>query len=647
MDVQKFLFPKPGICTDELLYFRRNGKAYYAWSEDIIYFDREGCAEFDTYFNGFSAEKYFKYTIVGRIGVRLQLEGIFRITLMRKEKLGGKLYTEYISERDVEARPNEEIEIPFESNGTAGMFCIRLYALRDGCKFYGGCYTAEVPEHKIRRVKIGLNICTFKREKFITANIHNLEKEIADPASPLRGRLEVFITDNAQTLPSDLGDPRFVHVFKNKNVGGAGGFTRGLIEIIRDGNPRGITHALFMDDDVILSPSVIMRTLTVLSLLKEEYTHSFVGGAMLRLDEQNVQVESGAVWNTGKIVSLKSGLDLRYLDACLYNELEETADYNAWWYCAVPIENVRADNLPLPVFIRGDDVEYGLRNTKNLILMNGICVWHEPFENKYSSSLFYYIFRNRLIDNAVRGIKYKKREFLRELRQQVITEIYCMRYANAYLLIRGVKDFLRGVDWLKAQDGEVLHKEIMGISYMLKYIEELDFTFSYPKYEQMCAEAEKRGAAALIKRALKRLFFNGLFLKATRKVAVPTVGVRPGQLFLAKKALHYDACSRKGFVTKKSVKKAITHYLRYLKVKIRVIFRYKRTVREFYARRGELTSLAFWNGYLGIDASVQPSAKDAKIAEEAAVTAVPKTSLDQKTASAVLLGAKRKGKNEQ
>ncbi|RAZ20198.1 glycosyltransferase family 2 protein, partial [Klebsiella oxytoca] len=64
------------------------------------------------------------------------------------------------------------------------------------------------------------------------------------------------------------------------------------------------------------------------------------------------------------------------------------------------MELVRKDNLPLPIFIRGDDLEYGLRNMKTLILMNGICVWHEPFENKYSSFLAYYVIRNRLIDNA-------------------------------------------------------------------------------------------------------------------------------------------------------------------------------------------------------------------------------------------------------
>ncbi len=65
-----------------------------------------------------------------------------------------------------------------------------------------------------------------------------------------------------------------------------------------------------------------------------------------------------------------------------------------------PMKIVTPENLPMPIFIRGDDLEYGLRNMKTLILMNGICVWHEPFENKYSSFLEYYIMRNQLIDNS-------------------------------------------------------------------------------------------------------------------------------------------------------------------------------------------------------------------------------------------------------
>ena len=174
---------------------------------------------------------------------------------------------------------------------------------------------------------------------------------------------------------------------------------------------EGFTNILLTDDDIVIEPETIYRTYTLMSYLKERYKTAFIGGAMLRLDRQNIQTEAGGVWNAGRLISLKHGLNLSDTEACLYNEVEEKAEYNAWWYCAMPLSLINYQNLPMPVFIRGDDVEYGLRNMKNLILMNGICVWHEPFENKYSSSMFYYIMRNRLIDNAVSGISFPMEEF--------------------------------------------------------------------------------------------------------------------------------------------------------------------------------------------------------------------------------------------
>ena len=161
------------------------------------------------------------------------------------------------------------------------------------------------------------------------------------------------------------------------------------------------THVLLMDDDILLEPESLFRTYVLLRTLKEQYRDAFIGGAMLRLDHQNIQVEAGAAWYAGNLASRKSNLNLNTLDACLYNETEEYCEFNAWWYCCIPMHIVRPDNLPLPIFIRGDDVEYGLRNMKHLILLNGICVWHEPFENKYSSFLSYYILRNMLYDNAL------------------------------------------------------------------------------------------------------------------------------------------------------------------------------------------------------------------------------------------------------
>lgn len=611
--LQHIIFPKPGICTDEPLYFRRNFRAFYAWSDNFISLDRDGIVEFDTYFNGISAEKIFKYTSVKRIYVKLRLSGVFRVTLMRKEKFGPEILTEFISETVVSSEGQiRDFLLAFECKNTAGMYCFKVLSLEDRGRYFGGEYCADVDEDKIRKVKIGVDICTFMREKFVEKNVKSLtDAFLKNDSSPMYGDLEIFISDNAQTLPESM-NTEFVHVFKNKNVGGAGGFTRSLIEMIKGGNPRKITHALIMDDDIVLEPEAVYKTYALLSVLKEEYRHAFVGGAMFRLDRQNIQIESGAMWNGGAIISRKHGLDLRSLDACLYNEVEETVDYNAWWYSVVPIENVREDNLPLPIFIRGDDAEYGLRNTKKLILMNGICVWHEPFENKYSSSMFYYIFRNRLIDNSIRKVNYTKKQLLKELKEHVYNELFCLRYKNVDLLLRGIEDYFRGIDWFKRQDGELLHKKIMADSYKMKFVDELDFVFSYPMYEQMLHVPQDKGIKGAIRKMIIRLTFHGLFIPADKQKIVPTIGVKPRQLIRTKKSLNYDLSSKKGFITEKSVKEALKLYFRYLGVRRLIKRKYEKTRREYFRRGSELTSLEFWNKYLGIEEAEKPTEKKKK-----------------------------------
>lgn len=77
----------------------------------------------------------------------------------------------------------------------------------------------------------------------------------------------------------------------------------------------------------------------------------------------SIQVEAGAVWNGGDLVSGKRGLDMRLAASCLENE-QEKIQYTAWWYTCIAMTVVRSDNLPMPLFFRGDDVEYGLLNAK-------------------------------------------------------------------------------------------------------------------------------------------------------------------------------------------------------------------------------------------------------------------------------------------
>ena len=596
MILQNIIFPTASTCTTEELFFRKKGLVDYAWSEKNIRLLKRSSLNFNTYFNGFSIGKWKKYTKLDHLFVSLKFQGKVRVFLFQEERTGNEVCRNYLSETEAESKGGTRTFL-FDGYTEKGILSLEIIAVEDST-VYGGYFSAEIAESDRRSVKIALDICTYKREKFVRKNMDILKREIfaQDKYQTFRNSLEVFVIDNAGTLDKRNFDGQRFSLIQNRNVGGSGGFTRGLMEIRACRKERGYTHALLMDDDVVIEPESLFRTWTLLSILKDEYAEAFIGGAMLRRDKPYIQVESGALWNRGNLVSRKGGLDLRNAEACLFNEIEESVDYSAWWYSAVPLDVVTDENLPLPLFIRGDDVEYGLRNAKTIVLMNGICVWHEPFENKYSSSTFYYIIRNRLIDNAIHGIALSKKEFIRELEHQVNLELYLYRYKNVHLLLRGVEDYLKGVDWMKEIDGENLHQQILQAGYKLQDIEGLGTVFDYGLYEHSFAEKERK---SFLHRCIRKFTFNGILLRPRRPFCIISVtGGRQTCAYRTALILNYDETSEKGFVTERDPDEAIACLRRLKKVKKTIGKLYDNRNREYQIRGRELMSIGFWKRYL-------------------------------------------------
>ena len=350
-----------------------------------------------------------------------------------------------------------------------------------------------------------------------------------------------------------------------------------------------------MDDDIVIEPEALIKTYILLSLIKDEYRDAFIGGAMLRTDQQYRQVEAGASWNGGNLNSLKSGLDLRFCNGCLYNEMEEYTEFNAWWYCCFPMDIVREDNLPLPIFIRGDDLEYGLRNMKALILMNGICVWHEPFENKYSSYLEYYIIRNQLIDNSFHCLWYGKKQLKKTMFKHCVQEVMFYRYKNIDLYLQGIKDFLKGPQWLMEQEGEALHKRVMSEGYKGQNLEELPMGFNYPIYE------ESLKVNNTFKTKIKRnLTFNGLLLPAKGDNIVSMAMVKTPQCYRKKRVMFYDEAAKKAFLTERSFGKTVRYMAKTVGMLFEISFKFKKAESAYREEGLELRTLKFWKGYLEI-----------------------------------------------
>jgi len=605
MEIQKILFPEIDKCMEKELYYHlerkseqsREDLAYCDCSKKKITFRRNAKVWFDSYFNGFSVEKWKKYTILDELSLKIVLSGKFKVVLIGREKIHQDIITTTIWEEIVQAEEPSEFVFHYRYGNGKGMYAFGLEAIEEESKFYGGYYCSDIDANKVRDVKIGIGICTFKRERFIEKNLRILNNAILENVeSPLYGHLEVFIADNGQSLERDRLASDVIHINPNRNLGGAGGFTRNLIEIMTHNDMYGITHALLMDDDIVMEPEALVKTYIILSLLRAEYKDTFIGGAMLRIDKQYMQAESGATWNGGYLRSLKANLDLRSIKACLFNEYEEYVEFNAWWYCCFPMTVVREDNLPLPIFIRGDDLEYGLRNMTNLILMNGICVWHEPFENKYSSFLEYYIMRNQLIDNSFHCQWYGAKQLNKTLLHHCLQEIMYYRYKNVELYLRGVKDFLKGPEWLMQQDGEALHKQIMAAGYRGQDLSTVNMGFRYEEYEnsRICCD----GKLSKIKRFIT---FNGLFLPAKGDNCVPMAAARSIQFYRKKRVMQYDITAKKAFITEKSVGKSVKYIFKTFSLMLVVPFKIKNAQKAYRTEGLKLRTLEFWQGYLGLN----------------------------------------------
>lgn len=605
MKLQNVLLPKVGICTVENMFFRREAaherEIEFNVEEQTLTFEKQGRCWFDTYFNGLSVEKWKKYTTIGDIKLNLYLKGKFEVTLTNLERFEHRVSVKMVESKIVEAEEKTLFTFNYKLYEFKGMLSFYLKSLEDDSVYYGGWYDGEVKQEELVETNIAINICTFKREPFVKRNIDILRKNIIENReNPLSGHLRVYISDNGQTL--DLGklNNKDVRIVYNKNVGGAGGFSRGLLEIMKHKDEFPATHALMMDDDIIIEPEALYRTYVLLCCRKEQYKDMFIGGAMLRLDEQNIQVESGASWNAGNLISNKSGLNVSDLEACLYNEIEEYTEFNAWWYCCTPMDLVNTENLPYPIFIRGDDLEFGLRNMKTLVLMNGICVWHEAFENKYSSFLSYYILRNMLYDNAMHFTNYKMTEFLRRLYRNVIHELFLYRYKNVELIYRGVRDYFKGVPFLLETDGEKLHKDIMASGYKPVPIEQLeDVAMHLSVYYDSLREGETKW-----QNRIRRCSLNGYLLPARKDYGkniqvVSMSGCRPLNCYRRAKVLNYDPASGKGFVTKKDTGKAFLLLLELIGLTFKTVMNFSNARERFRKESAAIRNKDFWNKYLG------------------------------------------------
>lgn len=416
----------------------------------------------DTYFNSFSCSKYLRWTRVSQAAAELNLSGPFQVELYACRKGKHSLASRQKAEGAV------RIPFDFSKEEEDARYWLRLTAAGEGCRFLGGRFTCRAEPD---RVRVALVICTYRREEYVLRNLEILSRQLLSSASLVKEEIAIFVVDNGQTLTGRFPQGKRLHLFPNKNLGGSGGFTRGLLEAMA--RREEFTHVLLMDDDVIIEPNALEKTIQFLKLLRPEYADLHIAGGMLDIDRPAVQHEATARWGKGVVHPLKSGLDLSEAASLSQNEREEPSDYAGWWYLCMPLSLVKPDNLPLPLFIKCDDAEYGLRNIRRLTAINGVGVWHKGFSAKYSPWLDYYVNRNIMVVDAIHSPAGSRMNIRFVLLKKMMSYLALGIPEASVFIQEAVRDYLKGPDFFLKVDQEAKNKELRTLCPQANQVQEL------------------------------------------------------------------------------------------------------------------------------------------------------------------------------
>lgn len=563
-----------------------------------------------TYFNSCPARKWFLYTKLSEITLKLCIRGNFTVKLFAHkvenvtpieenaafslEHHGKMLHSEsYSCQEETEFRfayPKEEAEL----------YSFQLIA-HDACELIKGSYVGEVEETDIRPVVLAMAITTFKKEEFVLPNIELLRKEILESGEDIAESFYVHVSDNGRTLNTQAGGHSHIRIHPNINAGGSGGFARGMMEAMKQQVKP--THVLLMDDDVLIQTESIKRTYALLQILKEEYQSYFLSGAMLFYENMHVQHEDvGYVDQYGAYGPVKPAMDFYRIEDCCYNEiapLDKENQYGGWWYCCIPMEFVREDNLPLPLFVRGDDVEYSLRNHAKFITMNGICVWHMGFTRKFNAMMeLYQVHRNSLIFQAVSDVC-SEINFINRMEYFVRLEVMRFNYNSAELLLEAIEDYMKGPDFLRLPKGEEIIKE------KSQKNEKLISLTEFPEIPVNVSELYQDASYSKATYVLHRMFYNGLYLP--KKFMKDEVAVIPYDWFCAigkqyrhSRLLAVNPHTMEGAMRIMDKKRGKNIMKRAKKLFGQCRKKQPELTRQYRECSMEFTSAEFWKKYLGI-----------------------------------------------
>lgn len=406
-------------------------------------------ASFATYFNAFPAGYWRQWTTVEKVRLVIELDGMAGVDVFRSTARGSFNRIDGVNH----GQGKLEFEIPLVKFGDGGWLWFDLEVGDQECRLLKAEWQVPV-ETATPSTKVSVAITTYNKPDDCVRQMERFAR-----APDLLERLDqLVITDQGNKLVQDadgfddaaaaLGDQ--FRIVRQGNLGGSGGFARGMYE----GSHNSQTdYVLLLDDDVVVETEGILRAVNFADFTRKPM---IVGGHMLNLYERSMLHSYGEHVNLYKFQWGPVNPDLEAFDFARHTlrttpELHKRmdVDYNGWWMCLIPKSVIEELGLSLPLFIKWDDAEYGLRAKAHgirTVSLPGAAVWHMPWTEKDDRLDWqaYFHQRNKWVVALLYSPYKRGGAIARESLEDDIKHLLSLQYSPVVLRILALRDVLSG-----------------------------------------------------------------------------------------------------------------------------------------------------------------------------------------------------------
>ena len=402
-----------------------------------------------TYFNAFPASYWRRWTHLREVRLVVETSGHGSITVYKSNARGN---IQRVDGKRVDGDARTEFNLSIKPFGDGGWYWFDVASSR-GDLILGEARWEGTPAERAAET-VTIQITTMNKPDFCLANV----RALAEHPEALELAQEVLIVDQGTDKVADqpgfaevagLIGPK-LRVINQANLGGSGGFARGMYEAVENGSD----YVLLLDDDVVMEPESVLRMMAFSGRCRKP---TIVGGHMFDLYSRSTLYSMGETIDSRRFSPSQPNQDMQMRHDFSVSNLRQTpwlhrrvdVDYNGWWMCLIPTSVIRDIGLPLPLFIKWDDSEYGLRARAagyRTVSLPGAALWHISWIDKDDLVGWqaYFHNRNRLITALLHSPQPKGGSVLRESFQEDVKHLVSLQYFTVRNRLTARSDLMTG-----------------------------------------------------------------------------------------------------------------------------------------------------------------------------------------------------------